>query len=188
MLASMDDEELYGPEFHRLGFGEAVERDLLTDYKVLVLTVDEESVAETFQQQLADDDNELDLDDAAKLVGCWNGLAKRRQGRARLRADDPQPMRRAVAFAGNIKASKRVEELFTEVTDYYVDAADLEDETASSPLQRARSQHVDGTLNALERNAQLDWLKEEPTPRHAAGSSPTPAASPRASTSPPSTR
>ena len=40
VLASMDDESVYGPELHRLGFGDAVERDLLTDYRVLVLAVD----------------------------------------------------------------------------------------------------------------------------------------------------
>ena len=100
VVASMDDPEVYGPEFHRLGFGEAVERNLLTDYKVLVLAVDEESVARTFQQQLSDANNELQLDDAAKLVGCWNGLAK--IGRAEHSfAPDTAPMQRAVAFAGN---------------------------------------------------------------------------------------
>ncbi|MFI5009900.1 MAG: DEAD/DEAH box helicase family protein, partial [Solirubrobacterales bacterium] len=45
VLCSMDDEALYGPEFHRLGFGEAVEQRLLTDYKVLILTVDESYLA-----------------------------------------------------------------------------------------------------------------------------------------------
>lgn len=40
-LVSMDDELTFGPEFHRLSFGEAVERGLLTDYKVMVLTVDQ---------------------------------------------------------------------------------------------------------------------------------------------------
>ncbi len=34
-------------------------------------------MARTFQQQLADENSELRLDDAAKIVGCWNGLAKR---------------------------------------------------------------------------------------------------------------
>jgi predicted helicase len=165
VLASMDDEELYGPEFHRLGFGEAVEADLLTDYKVLVLTVDEESVARTFQSQLSDGDHELDLDDAAKIVGCWNGLAKR--GRAEHDfADDPEPMRRAVAFAGNIKASKRIEELFTDVTRYYVDQANLETEAGESPLS-CTVQHVDGTFNALERNTRIDWLQAESKPNHA---------------------
>ena len=36
---SMDDEETYGPEFHRLPFSRAVEQDLLSDYKVVVLGV-----------------------------------------------------------------------------------------------------------------------------------------------------
>jgi predicted helicase len=165
VLASMDDEELYGPEFHRLGFGEAVEADLLTDYKVLVLTVDEESVARTFQSQLSDGDHELDLDDAAKIVGCWNGLAKRGRTEHDF-ADDPEPMRRAVAFAGNIKASKRIEELFTDVTRYYVDQASLEDESGESPLT-CQVRHVDGTFNALERNTRIDWLQAESKPNHA---------------------
>ncbi|WP_107771701.1 DEAD/DEAH box helicase [Nocardioides sediminis] len=165
VLASMDDEELYGPEFHRLGFGEAVEADLLTDYKVLVLTVDEESVARTFQSQLSDGDHELDLDDAAKIVGCWNGLAKRGKAEHDF-ADDPEPMRRAVAFAGNIKSSKRIEELFTDVTRYYVDRANLEDESGESPLS-CQVRHVDGTFNALERNTRIDWLQAESKPNHA---------------------
>ena len=165
VLASMDDEELYGPEFHRLGFGEAVEADLLTDYKVLVLTVDEEAVARTFQSQLSDSDNELDLDDAAKIVGCWNGLAKRGRSEHNF-ADDPEPMRRAVAFAGNIKSSKRIEELFTEVTRYYVDQANLQTESGESPLS-CTVRHVDGTFNALERNTRIDWLQAESKPNHA---------------------
>src|SRR5690625_3916949 len=40
-VCGMDDEDAYGPEFHRLNFGEAVNRGLLADYKVLILAVDE---------------------------------------------------------------------------------------------------------------------------------------------------
>ena len=159
VLASMDDESLYGPEFHRLGFGEAVERELLADYKVLVLTVDEESVARTFQRQLSDHSNELRLDDAAKIVGCWNGLAKRGHAEHSFEPD-VRPMRRAIAFAGQIKDSKRVEELFQSVTDYYV-AATEQDGDGNSPLKCSVA-HVDGTMNALERNGKLDWLRDEP--------------------------
>jgi predicted helicase len=160
VLASMDNAELYGPEFHRLGFGEAVELELLTDYKVLVLTVDEESVARTFQQMLSNDGNELKLDDAAKIVGCWNGLAKRGKLEHSFEPDTA-PMRRAIAFAGNIKDSKRIEELFQSVTDHYVGATDQENFDGTSPL-KCSVQHVDGTMNALERNTKLDWLKDEP--------------------------
>ena len=75
-LASMDDEAVFGPEFHRLGFGEAVERDLLTDYRVLVLAVSQDAVSAEFQQQFADDNNELSLDDAARIAGIYKALAK----------------------------------------------------------------------------------------------------------------
>lgn len=155
-IASMDDETKFGPEFHRLGFGEAVSQGLLADYKVMVLAVDEKSVTKTFQSQLADKNKELNLDDVVKIVGCWNGLAKRLattdgDNTAQL---DPHPMRRAVAFAKDIKASKHLAQLFPEVVDQYIDGSD-------NDLLRCEVQHVDGTYNVLLRNQKLDWLKED---------------------------
>lgn len=150
VVASMDDETVYGPQFHRLGFGEAVERNLLTDYKVMILCVDNESVSGGLQSALADEDHELSLDDAAKIVGCWNGLAKRT-------ADmdfgpDPVPMRRAVAFAQNIKASKAFVQTFPAVVE------DLHTDPDMPDLEVA-VHHVDGTMNALTREDELSWLK-----------------------------
>ncbi|OEV01574.1 damage-inducible protein [Streptomyces qinglanensis] len=156
-LASMDDETLFGPEFHRLGFGKAVEQGLLTDYKVLILTVDEEYAAASLQQQLADQNSELStLDDAVKIIGCWNGLAKRtgtfadgsgfQEGEA--------PMKRAVAFAKNIADSKKITDLFAEVVDAY-DGTDED-------ILHCEIRHVDGTYNALRRHELLDWLKQDP--------------------------
>ena len=43
----------------------------------MVLVVEGDAIAEPLQASLADDNSELRLDDAAKIVGCWNGLAKR---------------------------------------------------------------------------------------------------------------
>jgi predicted helicase len=151
VVASMDDEALFGPEFHRLGFGEAVEKGLLTDYKVLVLTISGEQVADTLQLGLADDNHELALDDVAKIVGCWNGLAKRTQPGDGAFGDDHEPMRRAVAFAANIKASKQIASAFHDVVSAH-QAGD--DETLECTVE-----HVDGTYNALERNRLLDWLR-----------------------------
>lgn len=154
-IASMDDETKFGPEFHRLGFGEAVSQGLLADYKVMVLAVDEKSVTKTFQSQLADKNKELNLDDVVKIVGCWNGLSKRLattdgDNTAQL---DPHPMRRAVAFARDIKSSKHLAQLFPEVVDQYIDGSD-------DDLLRCEVQHVDGTYNVLLRNQKLDWLKD----------------------------
>ena len=77
ILTSMDDQETYGPVFFRLGFGQAVKENLLTDYKVIILTVSEEEVSQHYQA-IAEMRGELNLDTAAKLTGCWNALAKRK--------------------------------------------------------------------------------------------------------------
>jgi predicted helicase len=95
----MDDVSLYGEEFHRLGFSEAVSNGLLSDYKVMVLAVDEKYISKVFQSQLKDDNNEINLEDVVKITGCWNGLAKRmaKDAEGNDLATDNAPMRRAVA-------------------------------------------------------------------------------------------
>jgi predicted helicase len=162
VLASMDDELMFGPEFHRLGFGEAVSKNLLTDYKVLVLAVDEKSVSRTFQAQMAQD-SELKLSDVAKIVGCWNGLAKRGHIESGFAAD-PAPMTRAVAFARSIKDSQKFASLFKSLVADYITTtgirADDDEATDDTPLI-CEVEHVDGTFNVLARNERLDWLKGE---------------------------
>ncbi len=157
VLTDMNNADFYGEEFHRLGFGEAVSIGRLTDYKVLVLAVDETYVSKRFQRLLADDDNEMKLEDAAKIVGCWNGLAKRSMSADEF-ALDPEPMKRAVAFARNIKESKKIADMFETVVQAEIDALDDDDERLISCEVR----HVDGTFNVLDRNKELDWLKQEP--------------------------
>src|SRR5699024_659405 len=165
-IASMDDEDLYGPEFHRLSFGLAVERGLLTDYKVLVLTVDEDMVDAALQEQRAGAEGTLRLDDASKLIGCWNGLAKRggTSPAGTGFAPGEPPMRRAVAFAKDIKSSKQVAEIFPAVVDAYRDMltgrADEGQEINETNFDLSvEARHVDGTFNAQLRHEQLAWLK-----------------------------
>ncbi|WP_199328896.1 type ISP restriction/modification enzyme [Microcystis flos-aquae] len=157
VICSMDDEGYYGPEFHRLGFYQAVSSGLLTDYKVMVLAVDEKYVSATFQRQLADSNNELNLKDAVKIIGCWNGLSKRMASDADGQAisEDLAPMRRAVAFSRSIKESERIKSLFSEIIDEYRRTHPDED------ILHCEVDHVDGTHNTLERHRKLDWLKED---------------------------
>lgn len=157
-MYSMDDEAVYGPEFHHLGFGKAVEMGHLADYKVLVLAVDEEAVSKSFQG-LFEENGDLNLDDVARIVGCWNGLSKRGVNGQRLDITDGSPMRRAVAFARNIKESKKLAADFELVGRQL-----LVNQTASeAPALKLEADHVDGTFNVLERSAKLDWLKAEDT-------------------------
>jgi len=165
-IYSMDDEAIYGPEFHRLDFSEAVRRDLLTDYKVMVLAVDEKHVSTAFQRQLADKNNELKLEDAVKIVGCWNGLSKRMVA---VEGDivatlDPAPMRRGVAFSRSIKDSKSFTDLFANIiTKYKTAAQSTENSDGGDDFLKCEVAHVDGTMNALVRSAKLRWLKEDTT-------------------------
>lgn len=154
-VASMDDQKTFGQEFHRLGFHEAVERDLLTDYKVLVLAVDEQAVSAAFQQQLSDDDHELKLDDATRIVGCVNALAKRDLNGETFDSEDP-PMQRALAFSNTIAQSKKFKALFGEIaTQYEVYAK------SDTPFH-AEVDHVDGKFNSMQREELLSWLKGDP--------------------------
>lgn len=160
VVASMDDENLFGPEFHRLGFGEAVEAGLLTDYKVLVLAVDEGSITRQFQDLLTDEDGQLNIDDVARMVGCWKGLSTRGTDRDRGETDDDaapsgvvEPMNRAVAFAANIRESQRVARMFERVSEQ------LTEENPEDLLLRA--EHVDGGMNVAQRSGKLRWLESD---------------------------
>ena len=163
IVASMDDESLFGSEFYRLGFGEAVQRGLLTDYKVLVLAVDEGAINKQFQSLLVDEDGELSIDDVARIVGCWKGLASRGTSSpsgvagtdTEPEADaDIIPMKRAVAFAANIRESQKAAAMFERVSRTLAEAnpADL----------ICEANHVDGGINVAIRNDRLRWLEADP--------------------------
>lgn len=159
ILTSMDDQETYGPVFFRLGFGQAVKENLLTDYKVIILTVSEEEVSQHYQA-IAEMGGELNLDTAAKLTGCWNALAKRKnRGSDVDYGEDRAPMRRAVAFCKDIKASKAVATQFPDLVNGPFGLSDLSNDDASDNLQ-VDCRHVDGTMNAAVRAREMDWLTE----------------------------
>lgn len=162
VLCSMDDEELYGTEFYYLGFSEAVTLGLLSDYKVIVLAVDENYVSRTLQNLITSRDSELILEDAVKIIGCLNGLSKRTvfEGEEDYFVNDPAPMKRAVAFNSSIAASKKFVSLFREIQD------ELKLYGYNKGMVSVELDHVDGTNNALFRKDRIDWLKEDITDGH----------------------
>ena len=148
VLASMDDESVYGPEFHRLGFAQAVKEELLSDYKVAILVISEDQINLEYSEELGDSVN---VGDVGRVIGCLNGLAKHDpEGREFL--DDPQPMRRAVAFSNTIANSKHFVNLVAQLQD---------DAGRSQRHLQAEAQHVDGTTGVLERADRLRWLGGE---------------------------
>ena len=174
-LYSMDRPEFYGETLHTITFSEAVHNlQVLCDYKVIVLTVSEDHISKSLQKILADEDNSLRVDDAAKIVGCWRALSKM-DSRDDLNFD-PEPMRRAVAFAQVIElsqgarthkvSSKHIADMFQRVVNAYrqdlIDANPEDPEAISELVCEAR--HVDGGMGAAEKNVRLQWLKDETPP------------------------
>ena len=163
-IYSMDDPEVYGAELHRLDFSKAIDDGLLCDYKVLVLAVDKLHVSTILQQQFAKYGKEFTLDDAVKIVGCWNGLRKRfiKQEGDGHEAIDPSPMRRAVAFSSRIADSEKIRDYFTQIIKDYTPEGDSE-ESKNPDFLKTEARHVDGKTNSLVRSDALQWLKADTT-------------------------
>ncbi|ENN92426.1 DEAD/DEAH box helicase [Bartonella bovis] len=158
VLASMDDEKLFGKTLFYRGFSWAVQNGLLTDYKVIVLAMDEGLVSSAVQKRLSDSESELILDDATKIIGCYKALIK-----TDMKVDvnfDPAPMQRVLAFCKDIKSSELLRDEFSAVVEEYFDYINKKD-TENEPFLKCEVEHVDGTFNAKERSILLDWLKAD---------------------------
>ncbi len=154
-LCSMDDPAKFGKTLFTINFAEAVEKGLLVDYKVLVLAVDEMHINQRLQKLLSDENNSLKVDDAARIVGCWKALSM--QG-----IEGATPMQRAVAFCDKIEiktrgnvSSKQIAAMFQTVVEVYQEA-----ENDSTQLT-CEVQHVDGSMNASQKEEKLAWLRAE---------------------------
>lgn len=167
ILCSMDDEGLYGEEIYRIGFGEAVQNNLLSDYKVLVLTLTDDQVPDTLQKAISNPEYEINTDDATKLIGCINALSKRMIKYAGLEneaellsATDPNPMHTAVAFCPKISASKKIKNIFNTHSESYYESLNEEER---KEVVNVEADHVDGAMGASMRDEKLSWLKHAPT-------------------------
>lgn len=173
-LCSMDDETLYGKDLYVISFSEAVALGLLVDYKVVVLAVEEGDINRQLQKVLTNENNELNVSDAAKIVGCWKALTKYGLSESK---DGYNPMQRAVAFCQIIEkdykgnkhkvSSKLISDMFSEVVSEYqkFEIAELlkKDPNAVIPdhlLLACECEHVDGGMNASEKQSKIDWLKQ----------------------------
>lgn len=156
VISSMDDESLYGEVFYRLGFGDAISHDILTDYKLMVLAVDETVVQKDMQKSLSDSENGLNIDDVGRIIGVWNAMVKRESFTDKVSGE---PMKRAIAFSRTIADSKRLSAQFENVVNDYLNSEDG---------YSVNVRHVDGNMNALEKNEALDWLASDDIPEESA--------------------
>ena len=158
-LWSMDNEAYFGKEIHRIGFGEAVERGLLTDYKVIILTLNDKDVPAAVQKMITNGEAEIKTDDLTKLIGTVNALSKQFLGNDSIKIEgDEAPMKRAVAFCSSISNSTNIAASYNLASENYLDSLP---EEKKKKMVTVQAMHMDGTMAAPQRDQMLSWLKED---------------------------
>jgi superfamily II DNA or RNA helicase len=136
-VASMDDKSVFGPVLHRLPFGEAIERDLLSDYQVVVVGVDNEMYRAWAERgELVTPDGEK-VTDARSLAGQI-GLAK---------AMRKYQLWRVISFHGRIKAAQAFSLEMPSVIGWMPRSA--------RPIGAVWCQHVSGAMTSGHRDRLL---------------------------------
>ena len=153
---SMDDEEKYGPQFHRLPFSKAVELGELSDYKVAIFGISEHEVNAKLAGNTGKYGSEININDATRIIGCWRAL----QNPENKERDDEtlRPLKRVIAFTNRIDESKALAHYWNDIIDDALEKLP-EDEQPTNFL--CETEHVDGTVHALNRKVRLDWLKNK---------------------------
>ena len=158
LVVDMNDQEVYGPQFHRLRFKTAVAAKMLSDYRVILLGVDRSHVKPGLQrslEELAKDHRKpMTRDDMTRVLGvslAINGLVKGDL------IERPGPLARTIAYANSIERSK-----------WYARALEaplVKDATTRRLAEGDRARpisvvHLDASASALERHRNLRLLSE----------------------------
>ena len=139
-VASMDDPSKFGTVFHRLTFGEAIKRNLLTDYQVAVVGVDNDTYREWAEKGTLVTRDGKKITDARTLAGQI-GLAK---------AMRKYDLRRSISFHSRVARAREF-------------AAEMPEVIAWMPArQRPKgalwARHASGEMSAGERHVLLQHL------------------------------
>jgi predicted helicase len=140
-VVDMNDEKSFGKRFHTLTFGEAIKRELLTDYRVLIVGVDNDRTKEWIENRLlVATDTGLATD--AKSLAAQVGL---------LKAIKDWNLRRLISFHGRVKRAKEFSEDIIQVGEWL--------DVAHRPSQSLWADHVSGEMPTITRRQKLKRLK-----------------------------
>ena len=140
-VVDMNDEKRFGKRFHTLTFGEAIKGDLLTDYRVLIVGVDNERVKEWIEKR--------------RLVSIGTGLATDARSLAGqiglLKAIKDWNLQRLISFHGRVKRAREFSEDIIQVAEW------LNDD--HRPSHKLWADHVSGDMPTISRRQKLKRLK-----------------------------
>ena len=140
-VASMDDEGIFGKVLHRLNFSEAISKELLTDYRVVVIGVDDPEIqAQIIHRPLSATSNGVETD--YETLANHISLAK---------AIRDYDLQRVITFHGRVKGAKKFSEDHPAIVDWLPDS--------SKSAKEIQVDYVSGHMNSLERNNKIGQLR-----------------------------
>ncbi|MDC0541176.1 Helicase associated domain protein [Paracoccaceae bacterium] len=140
-VVGMDDEKLFGEVLHKLSFGEAIQRELLNDYQVVIVGVDEPMVRQWIDNNrivFAEGEKTLDARALAEKIGL-------------IKAIRDYDLKRVISFHSRVERAKKFSE---ELVDY----SSLIDSSKSS-TDMFFSDYVSGSMVSDERRSKIETLQ-----------------------------
>jgi superfamily II DNA or RNA helicase len=140
-VASMNDESIFGPVFYRLNFSEAIEKNLLTDYRVVIVGIDDARYRRYVEQKSIVAVGGKETTDARALA-AHIGLAK---------AMGTYDLQRVISFHGRVSGATKFAQTFPVVTDWMP--------RRERPSGKIWAEAVSGEMSSGERKTRLDRLR-----------------------------
>ena len=140
-IASMDDENKFGPVFHLLTFSEAIKQDLLTDYQVVIIAVDNATYQEYAEKETFvtfDGQTITDARTFASQIALAKGMRK-------------YNLQRIISFHGRIKRAKEFSKQLPDVVRWMP--------KESRPTGKLWSEHVSGEMTSSRRDVLLNRFR-----------------------------
>jgi predicted helicase len=140
-MACMEDERIFGRVLHRLNFSEAIERELLTDYKVLIVGVDDPMIKAWIEKrEFLQTETGLEAD--AQTLAAYIGL---------LKVMRDYDLKRVISFHGRVQRAKAFADGYLQVLDWVA--------AEHKPAGTVIADYVSGKMNTGERSRKIKRLK-----------------------------
>lgn len=132
-IISMDDHEIYGDTFSQMSFKEAIEKELLTDYKIITIDVKKSEIAEFIKSNnLVQLNNKWKNETEARSLASMIALRK---------AMKVLPIKNAVSFHSSIDKAQRNKDLQSYITSSY-DFEPIDSFTVSSKVATTKRNDI----------------------------------------------
>ena len=141
-ITGMDDEAVFGKVFYSLPFGEAIKRELLTDYQVVIIGVDQPMIAEWIENRellLTASGEATDAESLAAQIGLFKAMKD-------------YDLKRIISFQSRIKRA----EIFATDIQNSIDFISKK----QRPKGTVWTDFVSGKMSAHKRKTKLDQLKD----------------------------